>query len=174
MLWRKHDDKVPPVTGGKIDNILGANTSYEGVLRSDGNIRIDGVFRGRIETAGNLILGPQARVLADVVAHAVQVWGAIHGQIRAQGRLEILPNGRVWGDIDVGALLIDEGGMFRGQCTMAGQDVHEFALPEERRARVLEEPEQSMGGPEPEAYANGELDTMTAELAVDDDLESEA
>lgn len=168
MPWLKRD-KIPPVIGGKIDNVLGANTSYEGSIRSDGNIRIDGVFRGRIETAGNLILGPQARVLADVVANVVQVWGAIHGQIRAQGRLEILPNGRVWGDIDVGSLLIDEGGMFRGQCTMAGQGVEEFALPEERRSRVIEEPEQPAGGPEPDQGAGDETETTTVEPAPDDD-----
>ncbi len=175
MSWLRKD-KTPSVTGGKIDNVLGANTNYEGTIRSDGNIRIDGIFRGRIETAGNLILGPQARVLADVVANVVQVWGSIHGQIRAQGRLEILPNGRVWGDIDVGSLLIDEGGMFRGQCTMAGQGVEEFALPEERRPRIVEGPEAPAGGPEPDeaalaATAEPDEQEQTAETqaATDDE-----
>jgi cytoskeletal protein CcmA (bactofilin family) len=127
MAWLKRT-QTPPVTGGKIENLLGANTSYEGTLRSDGNIRIDGVFSGRIETAGNVILGPSARVLADIVANVVQVWGSIQGNIKTHGRLEILSNGRVWGDIDVASLLIDEGGMFRGQCLMAGQGVEEFPL----------------------------------------------
>ncbi|MBC7314900.1 MAG: hypothetical protein H5T70_00540, partial [Chloroflexi bacterium] len=38
-----------------------------------------------------------------------------------------LANGRVWGDIEVGSLLIDEGGMFRGRCTMAGEDIEALA-----------------------------------------------
>ena len=119
-MFRK---KVPPATGGKIDNVLGANTTYHGTIKSDGNIRIDGVFEGHIETAGNVIIGPSAQVIADIVASAAQVWGAVRGDVKTQGRLEILPNGRVWGNIQVASLLIDEGGLFRGQCIMAGEDV---------------------------------------------------
>lgn len=118
-----------PTVSGKIDNVLGANTSFTGTIRSDENIRIDGVYQGHIETAGNVIVGPSAKVLADIVAHAVQVWGAVKGNITAQGRLEILPSGRIWGDIRVGSLLIDEGGIFRGQCLMGGERVEPLLLP---------------------------------------------
>jgi len=113
-------DKGPVVGPGKIENVLGASTHFEGRLTSDGNIRVDGVFEGSIETAGNVIVGEQARVMADIVANGVQVWGAVKGNITAAGRLEILSSGRVWGDIKVAALLIDEGGVYRGQCLMHG------------------------------------------------------
>lgn len=120
--------KTPVVAGGKIDNILGPNTSYNGTVKSDGNIRIDGIYQGYIETAGNLIIGPSAKVLADIVANSIQVWGAVRGNITAQSRLEILPDGRVWGDIHVASLLIDEGGMFRGQCVMASENTEPLTL----------------------------------------------
>ncbi|MDI7277171.1 MAG: polymer-forming cytoskeletal protein [Anaerolineae bacterium] len=113
-------EKGPVVGPGKIENVLGASTHFEGRLTSDGNVRVDGVFEGTIETAGNVIVGEQARVMADIVANGVQVWGAVKGNITATGRLEILSSGRVWGDIKVAALLIDEGGVFRGQCLMQG------------------------------------------------------
>jgi cytoskeletal protein CcmA (bactofilin family) len=127
-LFRK--GKIPPLTSGKIDNLVGANTSFDGVIKSDGNIRVDGILQGRIETAGNVIIGPSARVLADIVAHTIQVWGAVRGDINAQGRLEILPEGRVWGNVQVVSLLIDEGGLFLGQCTMAGENIEPLTLPE--------------------------------------------
>ena len=123
-------NKVPTVVGGKIENVLGENTSCEGTLKAEGNIRVDGVFRGRIETAGNVIVGPKAQVLADIVASAVQVWGAVRGDIAIKGRLEILPSGRVWGDVKVASLLIDKGGIFRGQCVMAGEDGESVILPD--------------------------------------------
>ena len=116
--------------GGKIENVLGSTTSVNGTLKSDGNTRVDGTFQGRIEIAGNLIVGPSARVLADIVANTVQVWGAVRGDIRAQGRLEILPSGRVWGNVQVNALSIDEGGVYRGVCTIAGEDLEPLTLPE--------------------------------------------
>ncbi len=126
-LFKK--DRLPSVSG-KIENVLGANTSFTGTIQSDENIRIDGVYQGHIETAGNVIVGPSAKVLADIVANAVQVWGAVKGNITAQGRLEILPAGRIWGDIRVGSLLIDEGGVFRGQCIMGGEHVEPLLLPD--------------------------------------------
>ena len=68
-----------------INNHLGENTSFQGTIKSDGNIRIDGIVQGRIETAGNVIIGPEAKVLADIVAHTVQVWGACAGQYYRSG-----------------------------------------------------------------------------------------
>ncbi len=121
-------DKPAPLAGGKIDSVLGATSSYNGTLKSDGNLRIDGSFQGHIETAGNLIVGASAKVMADIKANAVQVWGAVRGDITAQGRLEILPGGRVWGDIEVAALLIDEGGVYRGQCIMGGAQLEPTGL----------------------------------------------
>ncbi len=89
-------NRTAGMVGGKMETILGPNTTYQGILRSDGNIRIDGVYEeGRIETAGNVIIGPSAKVLADIVADSIQVWGAVRGDIRARGRLEILSGGRV-------------------------------------------------------------------------------
>jgi cytoskeletal protein CcmA (bactofilin family) len=133
-------DKTPVVLGGKIDNLLGANTSFKGTLKADGNLRIDGIYQGQIETTGNVIIGPSARVLADITANAVQVWGAVRGNIVTQGRLEILPNGRVWGDVRVASLLIDEWGMFRGQCLMAGEDVPPAMLLESGDVQPAVEP----------------------------------
>ncbi|NLG28734.1 MAG: polymer-forming cytoskeletal protein [Chloroflexi bacterium] len=121
-------DKPAALAGGKIDTVLGAGTSINGTLKSDGNLRIDGSYQGHIETAGNLIVGAAAKVLADIKANSVQVWGAVRGDITAQGRLEILPGGRVWGDIEVAALLIDEGGVYRGQCVMGGAQLEQTGL----------------------------------------------
>ena len=114
--------KIPTLSGGQIENLLGPGTSYRGTLISDENIRIDGTYEGRIETAGNVIIGPSAKVLADIVANTIQVWGTVRGSITARSPLEILPNGRVWGDVSVASLLIDEGGTFRGECVMGEGD----------------------------------------------------
>ena len=120
--------KAPVVSGGKIENVLGSSTSFSGTVKSDGNLRIDGLYQGHIETAGNVIVGPSAKVMADIVANSVQVWGAVRGNITASGSLEILPSGRVWGDVRVSSLLIDEGGLFRGECVMGGENLEPLTL----------------------------------------------
>lgn len=128
-LFRKEQ---PAVTGsGPLDTIVGASANIQGVLKSDGNIRVDGLVQGRIETAGNVVIGPSARVVADISANSVQVWGHVQGNIRADGRLEILSTGRVFGELHVEALMVDKGGLFRGHCYMSGQDLDLLEAPRE-------------------------------------------
>jgi cytoskeletal protein CcmA (bactofilin family) len=122
---------------GKIENVLGSSASFEGRLKTEGNVRVDGYFDGAIETTGNVIIGEAAKITADIVANNVQVWGAVKGNIRASGRLEILPSGRVWGDIDVSSLLIDEGGIFRGDRVTIG-DQEDPSPFEELEAAVVD------------------------------------
>jgi len=110
-------NKNPPVD--KIETIIGPNTSFEGHLKCDGSVRIDGVCEGGlIETVGNVVVSPNAMVAADIVARNVSVSGAVTGKIKASDRLEILSTGRVWGDAEVGSFLLDEDGYFRGQLVM--------------------------------------------------------
>lgn len=109
--------KKPPLE--KIETVIGPNTNFNGQLKCDGSVRIDGVCEGgRIETIGNIIVGPDAMVAADLVARNVSVSGSVSGRIHASGRLEILSTGRVWGDVEVGSFLLDEEGYFRGEMVM--------------------------------------------------------
>lgn len=112
-----------PVAGPspKIETVVGPNASFKGDVQSDGSMRIDGWYEGKIELAGNLIIGETGKVIGDIKAQNVSVSGAVKGTINAAGRLEILNTGKVWGDISVASFLIDEGGYFRGQSIMAGE-----------------------------------------------------
>ena len=103
----------------QFETIIGPNTSFDGHLKCDGSVRIDGVCEGGvIETVGNVVVSPDAMVAADIVARNVSVSGAVTGKIKASNRLEILSTGRVWGDVEVGSFLLDEDGYFRGELVM--------------------------------------------------------
>jgi len=103
----------------KIETVIGPNTNFRGRLVCDGSIRIDGICEeGVIETVGNIVISPQAKVAADLIAENVSVSGAVTGKIKAIGRLEILSTGKVWGDVDVGSFLLDEDGYFNGKLSM--------------------------------------------------------
>jgi len=122
------------VAGGRIETMLGPNTSFDGHLQTDGNVRIEGLYEGVIETTGNVIIGDLAKVQADITAHSVQVWGTVSGSITTSERLEILPSGRVFADIEVSSLMIDDGGIFRGQCVIRGGDAEAVEDSQERNA----------------------------------------
>jgi cytoskeletal protein CcmA (bactofilin family) len=103
----------------KIETVIGPNTNFKGHLVCDGSVRIDGVCEeGVIETVGNILVGPQGKVAADLIAENVSVSGSVTGNIKASGRLEILSTGKVWGDVDVGSFLLDDEGYFEGKLAM--------------------------------------------------------
>jgi len=121
MVFRRKSGKpnikaqLPPVE--KIETVIGPTASFQGEIRSDGSIRIDGIYDGSIETAGNLIIGEQAKIMANISAHNVSVAGAVKGDIQAN-RVEVLETGRIWGDLTVNAFTLDDGGFVSGQVSM--------------------------------------------------------
>ncbi len=106
----------------RIATVIGPDARFSGHLETDGGLRIDGLCEGSVEAAGNIIVGEQGRVLADIKAENISVSGAVKGKIIAEDRLEILSTGKVWGDISVASFLVEEGGFFRGQSLMAGAE----------------------------------------------------
>jgi len=114
----------------QIEVILGARASFSGHLRCDGSIRLDGVVEGgSIETPANVIVTPDAKVIADITARNVSVSGAVKGTITAE-RVELLDGGRIWGRVNAASFLLDEGGFLRGELVMQGEAPEEpFVIP---------------------------------------------
>lgn len=108
----------PRPASEKIENVIGPSAEFQGDLTAEGGVRIDGTFEGTVESESNVIIGENARVVAGVSAFNITVAGLLQGNVKAVGRLEILATGRVLGDVQVGSLLIEEGGVFHGQSLM--------------------------------------------------------
>lgn len=104
---------------GKIDTIIGEGTELTGEVKSSGMVRIDGSLNGAIHHDGDLIIGPQARVAANIRARTLILSGEVRGDVNVEGRLELLPGARLIGDINCGQLIIHLGALFQGRSTMA-------------------------------------------------------
>lgn len=106
----------------QIDVIIGPRATFDGQLRCEGSVRLDGTVEGgTIETLGNVLITEGARVIADVKAKTVSVAGAFKGNITAD-RVELLEGGRLWGIINVQSFLLDEGAHFHGELVMQGSE----------------------------------------------------
>jgi cytoskeletal protein CcmA (bactofilin family) len=87
-------------------------------LKFLGTVRIDGHFKGVIQADGNLIVGEEAIIEANLhVSHAV-ISGEIHGNIVADNRVDIVAPAKVFGDIQAPSVVIDEGVIFEGKTRM--------------------------------------------------------
>ena len=128
---------LPAARVSTIETIIGPNAYFRGDVQADGGVRIDGVFEGSVDIAGNLVIGEGAKVIADVKANNISISGAIKGNINGN-QVEILETGRVWGDLTINSLLLNEGAYLRGQTVMHG-DI-EPPLIERPRGQLSAEP----------------------------------
>ena len=94
--------------------MLAKDDSLSGRLQIRGNGSVIGTFSGRIECDGELLIGPDARVEADLNANKVTIAGFVKGNVIAAARLKIANTGRLEGDARVGALVVLEGGVHHG------------------------------------------------------------
>ena len=76
--------------------ILGQDSSWEGRLEFDGTIRIDGHFKGQISSNGNLIIGEEGLVEADIHVSYIVINGEVHGDVTADQRVDIHAPGKVF------------------------------------------------------------------------------
>ncbi len=103
-----------------IEVIIGPRATYNGVLRSDTSIRIDGVMEsGLLETPANVILTENSRVNAEIRARTVSIRGEFDGIIRAD-RAELLVGCHVSGILYVKSFLLDDGATLDGELHMQG------------------------------------------------------
>jgi len=125
MAFRRQFRHAPD----QIEVIIGPRATFDGHLRCDGSIRLDGTVEGGlIETPGNVLITENARIVADIKAKTVSIAGAYKGTITAD-RVELLEGGRLWGAIHVRSFLLDDGAHFAGELVMQGETEESLLAP---------------------------------------------
>jgi len=114
--------------------VLARDDVLTGRLQVKGNGQVQGSFSGHVECDGDLLIGPDARVEADIRSARVTIAGFVRGNVIAASRLKITNSGRLEGDARVGALVVEEGGVHHGVIR-----VHPEGIPESD-AEVIVDP----------------------------------
>lgn len=116
MILKK--GKETNVETGEINAFLGKGTDFNGKLAFEGTVRLDGKLAGEVFSPGTLIVGESAVLNADVTVNTLILSGEITGNIEAKTRVEIHAPAKLFGNINTPVLIIDEGVVFEGSCTM--------------------------------------------------------
>jgi cytoskeletal protein CcmA (bactofilin family) len=111
--------------------VLGRDDALSGRLQLKGGGQLLGNFSGQVECDGDLLIGPEAHVEADIRSDRVTIAGFLRGNVVAVNRLKITNTGRLEGDAKVGALVVQEGGVHHGVIR-----VHPEGVPE-REDRII-------------------------------------
>ena len=102
------------------ESIVGPSVKIEGDLKSNGNLRIDGLVSGKVNTSQNLYVGESANISADVAAENAVINGTVQGNVKVAGTLVMGRTAKVSGDINCGSLQVEQGALFNGKCQMKG------------------------------------------------------
>jgi cytoskeletal protein CcmA (bactofilin family) len=100
-------------------SLIGADVTVAGTLASSGDITVDGVVRGEIQTPGRVTISEQGKLIGDLQAKEATIHGHIQGNIRAD-RVVLFASCNVKGDIVHARLAIEDGARFEGNCRHSG------------------------------------------------------
>jgi cytoskeletal protein CcmA (bactofilin family) len=97
---------------------LGASALITGNVRATSCV-IEGLVEGKVECSEDLELGRTGRLNADAMAgKEINLGGQVFGSISTGGVARLRTTARLTGNIRSRRIVIDEGAVFNGTCTM--------------------------------------------------------
>lgn len=101
-----------------LNGFLDNGSHLHGELRFDASFRVDGKLTGTVESAGDLIVGESGEVEGEVRVGQIFISGTVRGTVRATAKVQIAPAGKVFAEIHTPKLVIEDGAVFEGHCSM--------------------------------------------------------
>jgi len=98
--------------------LLGKGSRVEGKLTFDGSVRVDGQVDGEIDAQESVLIGESAVVSAQIRANTIVIKGEVSGDVTARKRVELRAPAKLIGNISTPSLMIQEGVVFEGHCSM--------------------------------------------------------
>ena len=102
----------------EIGAYLGPGTKANGRLLFEGATTIEGEVDGEILVHGNLTIGEHANIKGKIVATSALIRGKVTADIQVDKKMEIQPPGVVIGDVVTQSLVIGDGAILEGHCSM--------------------------------------------------------
>lgn len=125
-------EKTMPVSTSsrekRVNSVIGEGSSFNGTLRAEGSIVINGDFEGAITCNDTLIVGKSGKVKADLDVQNATVAGQVEGRVFAKERVELQTGSHFQGDVHAKSFVIQDGVFFQGNCMM-GEPQKPTSLP---------------------------------------------
>ena len=94
---------------------IDASTVFEGSLRCQQMLRIDGRLEGHVECEKSVLVGEGARVQASITADEIQVAGCVEGDMTARRKITLMRTAVVTGDLATPGIVVEEGARLQGR-----------------------------------------------------------
>ena len=127
MLGKK-DNGVIAGGGQTLNTIIGRGTLFEGMMKVENSVRVDGVFKGELTCSGALTVSQSGEAYAHLEGKDIYINGIVRGTVHAE-KVRLDSQARFIGDIYANALSVSEGAIFHGSCSMdieENEDLHQL------------------------------------------------
>ena len=119
----------------QVRNLIGNGTTIKGDIESNGDIRIDGNFDGRLASTGRLTVGENARIKGDFYCREVDLSGTMESGVLLVKDTLSLRAKSVVKDVDIayGRLQVELDAQLGGTCHVLaeGEFDRKVAAPQE-------------------------------------------
>ncbi len=99
-------------------SVIAGGTSIKGNFQTSESLRIDGEVEGEIHSEKKLVVGKTGRVSGKIFATSLSILGCVEGDIDVKGELLLGSTAKVDGNISAINLIIEEGALFNGNCSV--------------------------------------------------------
>ncbi len=106
------------VTTQPLTTILAAGTEINGKIKTNGDIRVDGLLIGDIQSNAKVLVGSTGEVRGDIQAQQADILGKVTGNLKISDLLCLKANSLVHGNVYTGQLQVDPSAAFNGECHM--------------------------------------------------------
>ena len=103
---------------GELNGFLDSGSRMEGDLHFETTFRIDGKLTGKVVSGGDLVVGDGGELEGEIRVGQIFISGTVRGEIHAARRVQIAANGKAFADLHTPSLIIEDGALFEGRCSM--------------------------------------------------------
>ena len=94
---------------------IGKSVLIKGHLSGSEDLYVDGEVEGTIELREHsLVIGPNGRIRANIVARELILHGKVEGNVQAGERVELKKSSTLMGDVSTPRIVIEDGAFFKG------------------------------------------------------------
>lgn len=99
-------------------NFIAKETVIIGDVQLNGDIRIDGILKGTLKSAGKVVIGATGKVEGEITCQNAEVEGELKVKLIVKERLSLKATSVLYGEITTSKLSIEPGAILSGTCQM--------------------------------------------------------
>ncbi|HHS95777.1 MAG TPA: polymer-forming cytoskeletal protein [Phaeodactylibacter sp.] len=113
--------KMNHPSGSHSLNTLVHGTTVEGAIKTQSDIRVDGIIKGSLHCKAKVIIGPTGYVDGEIRCVNAVIEGKFEGTLHVTELLNIRETAKVNGDVKTNKLIVQSGAIFNVTCIMGKQ-----------------------------------------------------